>query len=224
MPTSKITRWAADPRVPVRLAASLLLTLASVVLMCPAARADGDPASDVLLGQNVFYPYLPPVSGRLQARLNAETGAAAHAHFPIRVALIAGPTDLGVVPELFGKPHVYANFLGQELRLLLGPRDLLLVVMPDGYGVRGLPPAAQALARTLPKPTGSRTNDLAQAAIAAVGRLAAASGHPIGTGQGGAHADSSGGPTPIMVGGLALACIAIASGVLLARRRFSPTR
>ena len=32
----------------------------------PAALADGDPASDVLLGQSVFYPYSPPVAAGLQ--------------------------------------------------------------------------------------------------------------------------------------------------------------
>jgi hypothetical protein len=43
-----------------------------VVMLAPAAaRADGDPASDVLLGENVFYPYSPPVSTSLQQTLNA---------------------------------------------------------------------------------------------------------------------------------------------------------
>ena len=38
-----------------------------VVMLAPArASADGDPASDVLLGENVFYPYSPPVSAALQ--------------------------------------------------------------------------------------------------------------------------------------------------------------
>ena len=35
--------------------------------------------------------------------------------FPVKVALIAAPTDLGVIPDLFGKPQPYAQFLDQEI-------------------------------------------------------------------------------------------------------------
>ena len=77
------------------------------------ARADGDPASDVLLGQSVFYPYQPAVSASLQKQLDAETAAAQKAKFPIKVALIGSPVDLGVIPDLFGQPQKYANFLDQ---------------------------------------------------------------------------------------------------------------
>ncbi|HZU60712.1 MAG TPA: hypothetical protein VE983_07080 [Solirubrobacteraceae bacterium] len=224
MRTSKITRWAAERSVLARLASSLLIAMAALVLMCPAARGDGDPASDVLLGQNVFYPYLPHVSGGLQATLNAETAAAAHAHFPIKVALIAGPSDLGVVPELFAKPQAYASFLGQELRLILGPHTPLLVVMPDGYGARELPPAAQTALRTLPKPRGTQTNDLARAAIVAVRRLASAAGHPISGRSNAANsgAGSGGGTVTIVI--VALVAAGAAGGILLLRRRVSPRR
>jgi hypothetical protein len=92
-------------------------TLASV--LAPASvLADGDPASDVLIGENVYYPYSPAVSTSLQKRLNAETAAAARARFPIKVALIPTPADLGAIPTLFGKPQEYAHFLDQEISFL----------------------------------------------------------------------------------------------------------
>ena len=91
-------------------AAATLSALAALRCCGPrAARADGDPASDVLLGENVFYPYAPPVSPALQKTLNAETAAAKAAGFPLKVALIAAPVDLGVIPDLFGKPQQYAD-------------------------------------------------------------------------------------------------------------------
>jgi len=125
----------------------LAATLASLLLifgwLLPAgAIADGDPASDVLLGENVFYPYRPVVSGSLQRTLNTEAAAAAKAHFPIKVALIASPVDLGVIPDLFGKPQKYADFLDQEISFQV--KQPLLVVMASGYGVQGLSPSATA--------------------------------------------------------------------------------
>lgn len=152
-------------------------TILAMLLASAVAHADGDPASDVLLGENVFYPYAPPVSRHLQNTLNAETSAASRAHFPIKVALIASPTDLGVIPDLFDQPQKYADFLDQEISFQ--GKQLLLVVMPAGYGVQGLTRASTAAAATLTKPTGHQSNDLARAAILALPKLAAAAGHPI---------------------------------------------
>ncbi len=195
----------------------------TTVALSPAGRADGDPASDVLLGQSVFYPYQPPVSASLQRSLNAETAAAAHAHFPIKVALIDSQFDLGVVPTLFRKPQPYAKFLEQELRLILGPRVALLVVMPNGYGVEGLPAPAAAAVASLPKPTGTQSNDLAQAALGAVRRLASAAGHPIaGVSEAGGAGGGGGHTLAIVI--VALAAVALAAAILLTRRRLSASR
>ncbi len=134
-------------------AATLLCLLVAGVAVAPAlARADGDPASDVLLGQNVFYPYQPTVSASLQKALNAETAAAARAHFPIKVALIESRVDLGVITQLFGKPQQYAKFLDQEISYP-SPQPLL-VVMAGGYGTQALPPAARAAVSGLRPPAG----------------------------------------------------------------------
>jgi hypothetical protein len=166
----------------------------AVALLCAPvpALADGDPASDMLLVQNVFYPFSPPVAPAIQRTLNAETAAAKRAHFPIKVALIASPADLGAIPSLFAKPQQYADFLDQEISFF-GGKQLLLVVMPNGYGVQGLTPSGTAAGAKLPPPAGRASDDLARAAIAAVPKLAAAAGHPVGAVSGGSSAGSSGG-------------------------------
>jgi hypothetical protein len=188
-----------------------------VALLLPAgaALADGDPASDVLLGENVFYPYTPPVSNSLQNALNAETAAAAKAKFPIKVALIASPVDLGVIPELFGKPQHYADFLDQEISFQ--GKQPLLVVMAAGYGIQGLSPAAKSAVASLALPAGKTSDDLASAALTAVSKLASAAGHPIaGLSSGSAtHSTaSSGGASPVFV--IALVLVAGASAATLA--------
>jgi len=156
------------------------LAIVAATVAPASALADGDPASDELIGANVYYPFSPPVDPGLQKTLNAETAAASRSHFPIKVALIDSPPDLGAIPSLFAKPQQYAHFLDQEISFL-NIKQLLLVVMPNGYGVQGLGQAATTAAASLSKPQGSRSDDLARAAITAVPKLAAAAGHPLGT-------------------------------------------
>lgn len=189
-----------------------------IALLAPAvARADGDPASDVLLGESVFYPYTPPTSPAIQKQLNAATAAAKRAHFPLKVALIGGPVDLGVIPSLFGKPQKYADFLDQEISF--ATKQPLLVVMAAGYGVEGMDAKAQAAASSLAKPAGTQSNQLAQAAITAVGKLAAASGHPLQGGAGGS--DGGGTSKAVLVAILAAVAIAAAGSLIFVRRRYA---
>jgi hypothetical protein len=104
----------------------------AVVANVPGAWANGDPASDVLYTRNVFVPYPPPDKGTTDA-LQRAVANAYRRHFRLKVAVIATPTDLGSVPELFNKPAAYARFLGAELNtLFVGP---LLIVMPSGFGI-----------------------------------------------------------------------------------------
>lgn len=182
----------------------------------PSALGDGDPASDVLIGQSVFYPYSSTVSGSLQRTLNGEVAAAGRAHFPIKVALIASPADLGSATPLFGKPEQYATFLGAEITFV-NVEPHLLVVMPNGYGVRNLGPAATRASATLEKPGGALGDDLALAAIAALPKLAAAAGQPIGPVSG--APSGGGGSTALKVAGLAIAAVVIAGAFLALRRR-----
>ena len=201
-----------------RRVASLLAAMILVGAMAPSwAAADGDPASDVLLGQNVYYPYSPAVPRAVQAKLNAETAAAKKAGLPIKVALIASPVDLGVIPELFGKPQDYAKFLNKEISFQ-GPQPLL-VVMAAGYGTQGVSAKAAAAAGALPKPAGKTSTDLAQAARTAVAKLAAADGHPIkGAAGAGTASGASGSTTPLLIG-LIVAAIVVAGALILLRRR-----
>lgn len=113
------------------------LALAAAALAVAAgpaapARADGDPASDTLLEQNVYFPYRPPTPAAEAALRRAVDGVYADGN-RVKVALIGDVTDLGSITSLYGKPADYAHFLGVELGLwYVGP---LLVVMPAGFGV-----------------------------------------------------------------------------------------
>jgi hypothetical protein len=151
----------------------LLALLVAVAVTAATARADGDPASDTLIFENVYFPY-PPPSAHASAEL-AEAVRAVYARgFRVKVAVIATPTDLGAIPSLFGKPSDYANFLGQELGLYyVGP---LLIVMPAGFGIydgRRPTPAEDAVLAKLDV-NGSSADALVQSAGTAVQRLLAA--------------------------------------------------
>ncbi len=203
-----------------RLAKILIAALLGWMLCASTAWADGDPASDVLLGENVFYPFDPAVSRAVQNTLNSETAAAQRDRYQIKVALIAAPPDLGVIPSLFGHPQAYADFLYREITFL-GPQRLL-VVMYDGYGTEGLPEAAKLAVAALHPPSGKTSTALAQAAVVAVAKIAAADGHPI-EGVRGVPASSTsngggGSNAPILIG-LAAAAVAVAAALLVFRRR-----
>jgi hypothetical protein len=199
--------------------ALLAAALVAIGLTAPPARADGDPASDVLIGENVFYPSTASVSPGLQSTLNAETAAASREHFPIKVALIPSRADLGSITSLFGQPQKYADFLDVEISYL-HIKQLVLVVMPGGYGVSGLDRPATLAARSLTKPAGSQSNDLARAAITAVAKLASAAGHPIkNIRTATTTARGSNGWQPGIVAILACAAVAAAAAILAFRQR-----
>ena len=165
--------------------ARLMSVAASIVTVALAAgwvpgsaRADGDPASDVLVTQALFQPWDAGLSTNQQAQLTALLGKAEHDGYPLRVALIASAADLGSVTELWGQPQSYADFLGDELSLVY--RGTLLVVMPDGFGVYrlsgSLDPERAALASIRGRVAGA---SLGTATLLAVQHVAAAAGHPL---------------------------------------------
>jgi hypothetical protein len=109
------------------------------------ARADGDPASDVLATQPLFLPQDAGSTTAGQSRLQAELEAVQQGGVPLRIAVIASSTDLGSVTALWRQPEAYARFLDQELGLVY--RGPVIVVMPNGLGVAGtggLRPALRA--------------------------------------------------------------------------------
>jgi hypothetical protein len=158
--------------LPPLLAAVVLAGLAAQV-----ARADADPASDVLYFQDVFLPYVKP-SADAAAKLTAAVAAANKAGFRIKVAVIAAEQDLGGVSSLFGRPDVYARFLGAELKTFYTQR--LLVIMPSGFGVydNGKPTDAEKAALAGITIASPDPEDLTNAATAAVLKLR----RSIGTG------------------------------------------
>ena len=159
-------------------ALSTAVVALALAFSAPQARADGDPASDVLALQSLFLPQDARVPVSQQAELGALIRAAASSGYQIRVAVIASPADLGSITALWRQPQNYAEFLGQELSLLY--RGPLLVIMPAGFGVydAGQAPAADqsALAGIRIPPAGPA---LATAAATAIQRLAAGSGHTL---------------------------------------------
>jgi len=118
-------------------AAQALAALAAAVALLAAsgvqtARADGDPASDYLLQQNVYFTVVPASTGA-KASLESDVDAVYSRGDRVKVAVIGTVEDLGAIPELWNKPSQYAQFLGIELSYwYVGP---LLVVMPNGYGI-----------------------------------------------------------------------------------------
>ena len=144
--------------VPRAVSAVALAVLACCALgaLSPAARADGDPGSDVLVYQNLFVAADSNISIAQQVELGDLLTAASRDGFTIRVAIIATPADLGAITQLWRKPASYASFLGIELSLAYSQR--LLVVMPDGFGFNwqghSAGAAYQVLARSRSSPAG----------------------------------------------------------------------
>jgi hypothetical protein len=148
-----------------------------VLALCPtAALADGDPASDVLLAQDVYYPYAPKTSPQLTTALDALMKRVRAAGYPTKVALIQAPADLGAYPNLFGDTQNYANLLAKEIAFNARPH--LLVVMPSGFAGDNLGPKVDSALRGITVDTEAKSDGLAKAALAAVARIATANGHP----------------------------------------------
>ncbi len=156
----------------------LLFAFALLLVLTSSAQADGDPASDVLVFKAYFLPYAPQTPVDAEQQLNVATAAADRAGYPIRVAVISGPGDLGIVPQYDGRPAEYAPFLGQELRFAY--KGGLITVMDDGYGLYGIEDEkVKAALAALPKPASNDPKDLAVAGANAVVALATAAGKTL---------------------------------------------
>jgi hypothetical protein len=155
-----------------RRALSLIAALAFVVASPATASANGDPPSDVLLIQDVYLPFTPaPSDGVARALLELAKRTRAD-RWPIKIAIIATPSDLGDVANLFTRPQDYANVLAREIG---NPR--LLVVTPVGFGGQKLGKGVDELSALQPVQPGS--DRLERQALTAVARLAAADGHRV---------------------------------------------
>jgi cytochrome oxidase Cu insertion factor (SCO1/SenC/PrrC family)/thiol-disulfide isomerase/thioredoxin len=154
-----------------------LVALCTVPSLTGAARADGDPGSDVLLDQNLFYGPDAGVSIAQSLELGRLLNGTSAAGAPVRVAIISHAFDLGAITPLWRKPRQYAAYLGFELSGAY--RGRLLVVMPNGFGLywfgHALGPAEAALRGVRPATSGSAAALIA-ASRAAVARLERSAG------------------------------------------------
>jgi len=201
----------------------VLVLIAGLAIHCAPALADGDPASDFLLEEQVFLPPQAVDSTQPQStaqrQLDAAVRTANRQGFPIRVAIIPDSYDLGSVQQLWREPKTYARFLGIELSYSYKGR--LLVVMPDGFGFNwpghATGPAASTLARV---PIGTGEAGEVNAATVAVRALAAAAGVRVARS---AAAGSPGASLWPLAAGVAL-MLALALGGLAYRHRRSHPR
>jgi hypothetical protein len=183
------------------------------------AAADADPASDVLLAQNAFFPYQPPVQPQLETAMNRSLESASRSGMPLKVAIIGSPEDLGAIPEFFGHPQSYAKFLDREISF--NHPQPLLVVMPAGYGLAATGPASAVSGLKID--TSHASYGLTRSAILAVVALARANGHPISVPAIPSSSASHGG-VPVAVLFAIPAALLFGAGVLLLRGGQAPKR
>lgn len=198
---------------------ALVAALACFVV-APAARADGDPASDYLLSKPAFVPPDAGIPSADVTQLNVTLAAAKLRGYEIRVAVIATKNDLGSVGVLYRQPRQYARFLGQELHFVYNGR--LLVAMPNGYAVARdgkLEPSGLALVDRLPPP-GSNGRSLTTGATTAVAKLATAAGVTLAAPK--ATRSSSGNGHWLLIGIAGVVLLLAAAAAILARRHRRP--
>lgn len=201
-----------------------LIALVLAALAPAAAFADGDPASDVLLAQDVYYPYAPKVSNPLKVALDGLAKRVRADGYPMKVALIEDPSDLGAYPNLFGDVQSYANLLSKEIAFNARPH--LLVVMPTGFGGDNLGDKVDGALAGIKVDQEAKSDGLAQAALVAVAKLATANGHttPVPaaarTSLKASHASSSRStPSVLIYGGPVLLALIAVGGLLWVGRR-----
>ena len=156
-------------------AALVCVVLVAAGALAVQARADGDPASDYLITQPVYFPYDGKFSPVLEGQLLAVVREAKAQGFPIKVALIPDSYDLGSVTSLWRQPKLYARFLGEEDATFF--KERLLIVMPNGFGFyRPGQPVTKEYATLAAIPIQPGDDGLVRAALAGVQKLAAADG------------------------------------------------
>ena len=189
------------PSAGIRRTAVTVLALALLLgASARIARADGDPASDVLLSNQAFLTAESGPVSPAQRQLLALVRDANRAGFPIRVAVIASAYDLGSITPLWRQPSLYARFLGQELQSTY--RQRLLVVMPNGFGFFWVGHSAAPAYRELASvQAGAGPDQITAATESAVRRLAAAAGVALPSIPAAAAARPGGSDTYAILGG-----------------------
>jgi hypothetical protein len=157
--------------------AALLVVAAALAALAvaPYARADGDPASDVLPEQPVFYGSAVDLKSKPAAQLDALVRESRRRGYPVNVVVITRLEDMGSANYLFDDPDNYGDFLAGEIACCVTGR--VLIVMPGGLGVTYIGHSSRADRRVVARlPAPGTVENLLPAAIDGVRRLAAASG------------------------------------------------
>jgi hypothetical protein len=192
-----------------------LSALAAFLVIGPAALGDADPASDVLLGAPAFFPFQPPVATSLQNQLQQELAELQKKGLNLKVAIIQSPVDLGALPNMFGKPQTYADFLDREISF--NQPQPLLVVMPQGFGLANAgSPAALA---GLKVDAAGKSDGLTRSAILAVQRIAHSVGKPVSAAGPVRKGSGSGGTSPLLAFGAPGIVVLLAVSLLALRQR-----
>jgi hypothetical protein len=200
--------------------ALLVLGVLAACAVAGTARADGDPASDYLLGTQVFIPFDMKLPAATQQELTSIVRDANKSGYAIRVALIGSAYDLGAVTSLWRKPRPYARFLAAEIEFIYKRR--LLIVMPNGFGFNWQKhPSTKEYAVLSTIPIGTGAAGMLDSAVTAVQKLAAASGVTIVRAQGPAST-KSGSHDRLFIVLAAIAGLALAVLLRLALRSKSP--
>ena len=153
----------------------LFVAAVAALVAVPVARANGDPASDVLITNQVYIGPEVPISNADRDTLVKTVASANERGYPIRVALIAFTSDLGTAVSLWRHPRDYAKFLGSELAFVY--TKPLLIAMPSGFGFyHGRKPTAKEVRVLAGIRPGKTPSALAQSTAVAVRKLAAANG------------------------------------------------
>ena len=199
---------------------AVMLALALPLLTAGPAAADADPASDILLGSQVFYPYQPAVSAALRRQLEQKLGGLKANGMNLKVAIIQSPVDLGALPSIFGKPQQYAEFLDREISF--SKPQPLLVVMPNGFGLVHAGPTSSVDGLKIDK--AQKSNGLAAGAVQAVDRIAKANGKSTSGGSSSSSGSSGGGTSPAIIFGIPILVILLVVGAILVLRRRAAVR
>jgi hypothetical protein len=212
---------------------ALLLSIAIATAWSSSARADIDPASDVLLLQDVFLPYSPKVCSELSDTLENVIKQAKAAGFPVKVAIIASKRDLGGAAYLWANPNGYARFLGQELGIFgadvgrnFRTNLKLLVVMPQGASLYRSGVKAARPIKGVRLPSTGDSNKLARSATTLVVRLASEAGHPIPAPKipAGCSTGGGGGGSSLLIFGAPLLLLILVGGFAALRwRKLGPS-
>ncbi len=191
-------------RVPVT-----LFVCATGLLLPAGAVAHGDPVSERLIEASLFVPPGAQTDSEAVRRLASTVRDADRAGFRIKVAVVAKASDLGPVSDLYREPQKLAEFLGLDLSALFRGGNGYGYVLDGAREER----SSRVLA-DLPDPGRDQTKQ-AEAAIAAVRRLATAAGHTIVLTKGGVSESRD----RITIAAAATAGIALIAAALLFRRQ-----